>query len=139
PQVDASSHVDPNPAPIAYQKVPATPTPPPSTAPIQPSQVTLPYGKLGPEQLFPDGVGAPQASTYGLDVAHLREGNRLNLGPPAPGPQVLRLDFFGSLRYAVVHSRDYKTKMEDLYLAALAVTLQRHLFEPRPFASTGLK
>ena len=28
--------------------------------------------------------------------------------------------------------------MEDLYLAALNVTLQRHLFEPRPFARTGL-
>ena len=26
--------------------------------------------------------------------------------------------------------------MEDLYLARLDVTLQRHLFEPRPFATT---
>jgi hypothetical protein len=28
--------------------------------------------------------------------------------------------------------------MEDLYLTALDVTLQRSLFEPRPFARTGL-
>ena len=52
---------------------------------------------------------------------------------------VMRLDLFGSLRYAVLHSRDYQSQMEDLYLAALDVTLQRHLFEPIPFANTGLK
>ncbi len=100
--------------------------------------MTLSYGKLGPEQLFPDGVSAPQ-SNYGLDVSQLRESNRLTLGPPTPGQMVMRLDLFGSLRYAVVHSRDYKSKMEDLYLAALNVTLQRHLFEPTPFAATGLR
>src|ERR1041385_6583457 len=47
----------------------------------------------------------------------------------------MRLDLFGSLRYAVLHSREYQSRMEDLYLAALDVTLQRHSFEPRPFAT----
>jgi outer membrane protein TolC len=52
--------------------------------------------------------------------------------------QLTRLDLFGSLRYAVMNARDYKSRMEDLYLQALDVTLQRHLFSPRPFARTGL-
>jgi hypothetical protein len=63
---------------------------------------------------------------------------RLKLGPPAPTNPPMQLDLFGSIRYAVEHGRDYKSRMEDLYLAALDVTLQRHLFEPRPFARTGL-
>jgi len=52
---------------------------------------------------------------------------------------VTRLDLFGALRYAVLNSRDYKSRMEDLYLTALDVTLERHLFSPRPFARTGLR
>ena len=37
------------------------------------------------------------------------------------------------------HAREYSTQTEELYLAALDVTLQRHLFAPRPFARTGLQ
>jgi outer membrane protein TolC len=50
---------------------------------------------------------------------------------------VLRLDLFGALRFGVQNSRDYQDRMEDLYLDALDVTLERHLFAPRPFARVG--
>ncbi len=59
------------------------------------------------------------------------------MGPPGPGQGALRLDLFGALKYAVQNSRDYQDKMEDLYLSALDVTLERHLFAPRPFAKVG--
>ena len=138
PQVEVKTPSDAKPDKSAYEKVPSTPQPPATTAPVQPSDVVLHYGKLGPEQLFPSGVSAPQ-SDYGMDAAQLRESQRLALGPPVPGQPLLRLDLFGSLRYAVINARDYKSRMEDLYLAALDVTLQRHLFAPRPFARTGLR
>src|SRR5437773_2294486 len=70
-----------------------------------------------------------------LVAAQQRVTERLLLGPPAAGPNILSLDFFRTLEYALTHSRDYQSRMEDLYLAALDVTLQRHLFEPRPFAT----
>ena len=138
PQVVAPVTVNPNPTTQAYAKVPPSPRPPATTAPIEPSQSQLKFGKLGPEMLFPPGVSAPADSTYGLENAQLRANERLMLGPPAPQAAPTQLDLFGSVRYAVEHARDYKSRMEDLYLAALDVTLQRHLFEPRPFARSGL-
>ena len=43
------------------------------------------------------------------------------------------------MRDGVQHGRDYQTQMEVLYTSALDVTLQRHLFEPRPFANGSLE
>ena len=139
PQVDAPVEVREKPALRAYAKVPATPKAPPITSPIEPSTAHLPFGPLGPQMLFPSGVSAPQDNAYGLESAQLHAGERLQLGPPAPAKPTTQLDLFGAVRYAVAHSREYKSRMEDLYLAALDVTLQRHLFEPRPFARSGLR
>lgn len=55
--------------------------------------------------------------------------------PPGMIRQVFTLD--DCFAYALAHSREYKSKKEDLYLTALDVTLARHQFEPRLFASTG--
>jgi outer membrane protein TolC len=49
----------------------------------------------------------------------------------------MRLDLFRSLEYAVQHSREYQTQAEQLYLSALDVTLERHLFDPRFFANAS--
>jgi outer membrane protein TolC len=77
-----------------------------------------------------DDVAADPTDAYQALVA----------GPPAPGhEQITRLDLFGALKFGVNHSREYQDKMEDLYLSALDVTLQRHLFEPRPFVRGGLE
>ncbi len=139
PQVDASTTVPQNPARSAYAKVPLTPKAPPTTSPIETARaVTLPYDELGPRQLLPSG----SSNNYdNSEAMTLLEGGRgpLQLGPPVPGNLALRLDLFNSIGYAVQHSREYRSQMEDLYLQALGVTLQRHLFEPRPFAQTGLQ
>lgn len=36
-----------------------------------------------------------------------------------------------ALAYALIHRREYQTAKEDLYLAALALTLERHLWTPQ--------
>lgn len=77
-----------------------------------------------------------EAAGARADIGPARD--KLVLGPPAPGPRPIELDLFGCLAYGVQHSRQYRDQMDALYLAALDVTLQRHLFEPRPFARAGL-
>src|SRR5205823_2246071 len=62
---------------------------------------------------------------------------QVELGPSLPREVMQRFDLFASLAYAVQHSRAYQDQMDDLYTTALAVTLQRHLFTPRPFANTS--
>src|SRR5438874_6725468 len=126
---------DSPPPKAAYAKIPQTPLPPLTASPIEPIRIDLPYGELGPQRLFPLGMAAPRRETLGVVAAQQRVQERLLLGPPAAGANILSLDFFRTLEYALTHSRDYQSRMEDLYLAALDVTLQRHLFEPRPFAT----
>jgi len=43
---------------------------------------------------------------------------------------VLRFNLRDCLKYAFRHSREYQTAKEDLYLSALALTLERHLWTP---------
>jgi outer membrane protein TolC len=143
PQTDAGPTTAPAPpARVAYERVPATVVAPPTTSPIEPSRVQLKFEPIGPVQLFPDGVGVPdddeQMGGAGLDEGPSRRTDYLQLGPPAPGEAIERLDLFGALAYATAHSREYRTRMEDLYLSALNVTLERHLLSPRPFASQSV-
>jgi len=140
PEVDVPVVADATPAKSAFKKVPVTPKAPPTTAPIEPSDdVPFKAGPLGPEMLFPPGL-TPPPEMFSGESALMRGSDRLALGPPSPlQQQITRLDLFGSLRYAVMNSRQYKSRMDDLYLSALNVTLERHLFAPRPFARTGVR
>ncbi len=52
-----------------------------------------------------------------------------------PGRPILTLS--GALKYAFQHSRRFQDAKEDLYLAALDLTLERHLWTPIPFADIG--
>jgi hypothetical protein len=88
---------------------------------------------------WPDTDGAPTRSTFSYESLDAQIRDRLRLGPPSLQERPLRFDFFESLAYGAQHSRAYEDQMEELYLAALNVTLQRHLFEPRPFAGGTLK
>lgn len=59
---------------------------------------------------------------------------------PKPIPQgrtrlIFTLD--DCFAYALAHSREYKSRKEDLYIAALNVTLERHQFDPTLFARTS--
>jgi len=137
----------------AYAAVPVTRLPPPDAFPnpIAPQRAELPFGPHGPEMQFPAGMPLPDEAIDGrpidtsgtdlnLDTIERRATRTFRLGPPAPGDVAQALDLFGALRFAANHSRAYQDRMEDLYLAALDVTLERYLiFDPRPFAGGGLQ
>jgi outer membrane protein TolC len=100
---------------------------------LEPIVRTAPHAALGPatQSSMPPIPAAAAVSDRraGYDTPDAR------LGPTAPDLQPLRLDLWGVLRYALENSRDYRDQMEGLYLSTLDVTLERHLFEPTPFAS----
>ena len=128
---------DPKKAPKkSYEKLPLTIQAPAEPSPIEPSRVIVPFAPLGPELLTIDipAPGPDDLQQQDLSPSR-RTPRRLQLGPPAPADRTVKLDLFKSLEYAVQHSRDYQTQMETLYLAALDVTLERHMFDPRPFAN----
>ncbi|HYE19788.1 MAG TPA: TolC family protein [Tepidisphaeraceae bacterium] len=129
---------DRNIAPSAYAKIPVSPIPPPGSAQVEEQNVEVEYAPLGPKRFdWPEGAPVVRAgSSYDSVDSLIRE--RLRLGPPSPGDRPVRMDFFQALRFGVEHSRAYQDQAEDLYLSALNVTLQRHLFEPRPFAGASL-
>jgi len=54
---------------------------------------------------------------------------------PEPPPDAVRLTMADALRVAVASSRTYQGRKEDVYLTALALTLERYLFRPHPFAT----
>ncbi|HEY7118443.1 MAG TPA: TolC family protein, partial [Tepidisphaeraceae bacterium] len=144
PQVETPvDHKDVLPTTRAYAKIPQTPIPPPSPTQVEPLRVELQYGPFGPKRFdWPHVEGGDeqmQQSSMGFESLEARIRNRLTFGPPSLADRPLKLDFFGSLKYGVEHGRSYQNQMEDLYLAALNVTLQRHLFEPRPFAGASLQ
>ncbi|HEV7298385.1 MAG TPA: TolC family protein [Tepidisphaeraceae bacterium] len=138
PQTEVGPEETPAPpSRAAYDRVPYTVIAPPVPSPVEPSRVQMKHEALGPVQLFPTGVGVPdsdeEADAVGPEAARQQAANAFRLGPPVPGERAQRLDLFGALSFATINSRQYRTRMEELYLAALDVTLQRHLLSPRPF------
>ncbi|MEZ0266603.1 MAG: TolC family protein, partial [Phycisphaerae bacterium] len=125
-------------APSAYAKIPVSPILPPGSAQVEEQKVEVEYAPLGPKRFdWPEGAPAARAgSSYDSVDSLIRE--RLRLGPPSPGDRPIRMDFFQALRFGVENSRAYQDQSEELYLSALNVTLQRHLFESRPFAGASL-
>ncbi|MEI8197566.1 MAG: TolC family protein, partial [Phycisphaerae bacterium] len=57
--------------------------------------------------------------------------------PAAAGKKYSVFTLDDCFNYSLGHARDYRTQKENLYIAALNVTLERHQFEPRLFAQTG--
>ncbi|UCG31797.1 MAG: TolC family protein [Phycisphaerales bacterium] len=51
--------------------------------------------------------------------------------PAEPVPQPLFMGFEDVIRYAFQNARDYQSRKEDLYLSALDLTLERHLWTPQ--------
>jgi outer membrane protein TolC len=123
----------------AYAKVPLSPLPPAAAPPLEPSRFVLEHAPLGPEEFFSPGTVSPRFDSMSVEEARQPGYARLRLGPPTAPPARHTFELFGALGYAVQNSRDYQTRMEDLYLAALNVTLQRHLFSPRPFVTQTLR
>jgi len=136
PEVQAQTTVKPTPPKKAFDRIPTTAVPPPIVPPMQPAEVVVPYGQLGPglrEQVTTQP--AFDAGIYSVEAAMRGAAQRLQLGPPPLLDPPMRFDLFKSVEFGVQNSRDYQNQMESLYIAAINVTLQRHLFEPIPSAS----
>jgi hypothetical protein len=117
-----------------YQRTPATPASPPSVSPIEIRKIEYDFGPLGPDSRLKD-ARPPEEEVSAVEISQTKLKAQRRLGPPAPGDMPLRLDLFGSIEYAVQHSRAYQDQLDTLYLSALDLTLQRHLFDPIPSAN----
>ena len=132
PQTQAKSTVSPEPIKQAYEKIPMTAIAGMVQSPLEPLGLNWKPVPLGP------AVPGPQDDNYDfVPLAYSSYGVSMEpMGPPLPGSEYVALDLMRSIEYAVTHAREYQSRMEDLYLSTLDVTLQRHLFEPTPFANT---
>jgi outer membrane protein TolC len=117
-----------------YAKVPTTAQPPLSEDPILLRTIRRQSLPLGPTLPAP-GTAATLPANDGLQRADRYVTSGYTVGPPVELARGPRLNLFDCVHYAVNHSRQYQDSMESLYEAALDVTLQRHLFTPRPFAN----
>ena len=139
PEVEAKSPSQDRVAPPqAYAKIPQTPLQPAMARQVAPLRIELNYGPLGPKRFdWATGADIPR-TTFSYESLDARIRDRLILGPPSLEQRPVKLDFFNSVSYGVQHSRVYQDQMANLYLSALNVTLQRHLFEPIPNAGVSL-
>jgi outer membrane protein TolC len=138
PEVDVPIEMPDRPTRRAYAHIPTTPIAPPLPPAVDRADLEAPYGPLGPE-LRPRYDGLFDNGVFGIEAAERHAQLQLLLGPPAPGEEAVALDLLGSVDYAVQHGRTHRTRMEELYLTALNVTLERHLLSPRPFVRTGIE
>jgi len=94
-----------------------------------------------------DGAGE-RPSNVPLDDVAIPDEHGAETGPPPPlpplrvrgpttSPATKELTLSDALAYAFAHSRDFQTAKETLYLAALDLTLERHLWGPIFFANLG--
>jgi hypothetical protein len=67
-----------------------------------------------------------------------REAVEGNLGRPGQWPE-LKLGLEDMIDLAYIHNRDYQTQIENVYLAALALTLQRFAFDVQFVGLNGLR
>src|SRR5690606_14813559 len=89
------------------------------------------FGVYGPEL-----IDLPDGSWSDVSVVESAEGRvrlALQYGPPREMGERQVLGLFEAIAFGVEHSRAYQTRMEQVYLSALDVTLERYLLSPRPF------
>jgi outer membrane protein TolC len=142
PQVDVPSDEKiTKPTRQAFVKIPQTAVPREGQSQVEPLKVELQYAPLGPKRFDWGDAQSTDASESNpiFESLDARIRDRLRLGPPSLAERPVRLNFFDALQYGVQHSREYQREMEDLYRVALRVTLERHLFTPRPTAGASLR
>lgn len=123
----------------AYTRIPQSAVPREGQAQAEELKVELHYGPLGPKRFdWGDTTMSDQGENISFESLDARIRDRLQFGPPSLAERPVRLNFLDALQYGVQNSRQYKDQMEALYLQALDVTLQRHLFAPRPTAGASL-
>jgi len=142
---DAPSEIQPTPRdqiatrPRSFDRIPTTPVPPREAPALDSNPAQLTYGPLGPVQRVGSATQPAGEDRYGISAYERRQQETLQLGPPLPQALVRQFDLFEAIEYGTRFSRPYRTQLENLYLAVLDVTLERHLFTPRPFVQTGLE
>ena len=141
---DAAGGIDPRNADLAdgaarpvpgraYARIPLTPVPPMEPPALDLAKPPDPAVPLGP-YFGPGAADQVRLDPFAVEMATRWTENRYLYGPNPKRREPIKLDLFASLRYAVTHNRTYKSRMDDLYVAALDVTLERHLLSPRAFA-----
>jgi outer membrane protein TolC len=90
-------------------------------------------GSLPAGGAVPPGVADGTATQPSL----LRSASGASSQPATTRPARTVMTLSSSLRYAFQHSRQFQNAKEDLYLAALELTLERHLWTPRFFSTLG--
>ncbi len=127
----------------SYAKIPVTEIPSVDFQPVRRTFAILRREALGPPEELPENTALQNVAEMdeGSNVALVRTmaKDQLSFGPEAVGADVVPLGLFESIAYAVENSRNYQDQTESLYFAALNVTLERHLFSPRPTAGVGVR
>lgn len=137
PKTDIDPTPEVRPAPQAFRKIPTTPIAPKEAPAIQRLRRVPAAAPMGPEEGFAVDMPRPVSDELGASLAVRRASDRFRLGPPEETDTgATTFELFSALKYAIENSRTYRTRLEDLYLVGLDVTLERHLFTPRPFART---
>ena len=138
PQTVAETTVDPVPARIAFEKIPTTPIAPPTTSPMEPARRDVPVRPHRPAAGYTRScpAGGYGAARYGnIRRRGCRPGRHGATRSPADaeaaGP--VRLSPLCRPALAAISDRD-----GGVVLSALNVSLERHLFEPRPFLDTAV-
>jgi outer membrane protein TolC len=138
PEVQVESPEDVKPTSKSYARVPLTKQPDLQGDPITTVKLILPVEPLGPPAPSTEEP-LPSLEEEIFNDAYRIQRMRLSFGPETGLQPDIKLDLFAAINYAVLHSRTYRDRMEQLYLAALGVTLERHLFTPRPFVTTDMR
>ncbi|MGE5192128.1 MAG: hypothetical protein ACM3U2_06455, partial [Deltaproteobacteria bacterium] len=87
------------------------------------------YGRRGWKHWHEFGDQASVDNPNWLEPFGLpREAVEENMGRPGKWPE-LKLNLEDMIDLAYIHNRDYQTQIENVYLAALALTLQRFAFD----------
>lgn len=133
--VDVAPTTQPTVPKPSYDLVPLTRVPEVDKPPVRRERYEPRYDPMGPPA--PTGVELPDVEDEVFNATGQMQRQSALYGPPRSAGNVTRLDLFAAVHYAVQNSRAYQSQMEDLYLSALDVTLQRHLFTPRPFVTTS--
>lgn len=100
----------------------AKPTPPPGTPDKQPTAESKPAVAAGDKTVTVDTGGCPAVIAFGVNRFGREE------------PFLITMD--QSLELAVINSREFQDRREQLYLTALPVTLQRFNFMPQFLATS---
>lgn len=83
---------------------------------------------------YEESPATTNPSAANLPVRRATENDKANA--EAAGKPPLTFGLTESLAYAVEHSREYRSRKEDLFLAAISLLIEKHLWGPRFFNDT---